>query len=121
MSESDSVRHYAGDVDVAYEARRCVHAAGCLYGRRAVATTARRPWILPASVGADAIAAVIGRCPSGALRYVRGRVRLRSAGCRALVEETRVARCRCGQSGNTPFCDHSPRAASFADPGAVSG
>jgi CDGSH-type Zn-finger protein len=58
--------------------------------------------------------------PGGPL-YVRGRVRLRSADGRGLVEETRLALCRCGQSGNKPFCDNSQRAAGFADPGAVDG
>jgi uncharacterized Fe-S cluster protein YjdI/CDGSH-type Zn-finger protein len=143
---SETVRHYASDaIDVTYEARRCVHAAECLRGLPAVFDTARRPWILPTGASADATAAVIARCPSGALHYtrrdggeaeapaesttivptpggplyVRGRVHLRSADGRVLVEESRLALCRCGQSRNKPFCDNSHRAAGFDDPGAV--
>ncbi len=143
---SETVRHYAsGAIGVTYEARRCIHAAECVRGLPAVFDTARRPWILPTGAGAAAIAAVLARCPSGALHYtrrdggaaeapdepttiaptpggplyVRGRVRLRAADGRGLVEETRLALCRCGQSRDTPFCDNSHRAAGFAEPGAV--
>ncbi len=143
---SDNVRHYAGvEIDVRYDAQRCIHAAECLRGLPAVFDTARRPWILPAGAGADAIATVIATCPSGALHftrrdggadetpaeentivpmpagplYIRGRVELRSADGRLIAKDMRLALCRCGQSHNKPFCDNSHRNASFSDPGAV--
>ena len=139
-------RHYAdAEIDVSYDARRCIHVAECLRGLPAVFDTARRPWILPTGAGADAIAAVITKCPSGALHftrrdggsaeappdentigprpggplYVRGRVQLRSGDGTLIVEDMRLALCRCGQSRNKPFCDNSHRKASFTDPGAV--
>jgi CDGSH-type Zn-finger protein/uncharacterized Fe-S cluster protein YjdI len=146
MSMNDKVRHYADEeIDISYDARRCIHAAECLRGLPAVFDTARRPWVLPAGAGADAIAAVIAKCPSGALRftrrdggaaetppehntivpmpgaalYIRGRVQLRSADDGLIVEDMRLALCRCGQSHNKPFCDNSHRDARFDDPGAV--
>ena len=93
-------------------------------GLPAVFDTDRRPWILPSGASADAIAAVIEKCPSGALHYtrrdggaaetppeqttitpvpggplyVRGLVQLRAADGSLLVEDTRLALCRCGQS-----------------------
>jgi uncharacterized Fe-S cluster protein YjdI/CDGSH-type Zn-finger protein len=139
---SDKTRHYADDkIDISYDARRCTHAAECLRGLPAVFDTARRPWILPTGASPDAIAAVIARCPSGALHFTRhdggeaetapehtkivpvprgpllvhGRVQLRSADGRLIVEDTRLALCRCGQSRNKPFCDNSHRAAGFDD------
>jgi CDGSH-type Zn-finger protein len=119
--------------------------AECLRSLPAVSNTARRPWILPTGAGADAIATVIAKCPSGALHftrrdggaaetppehnaivpmpgaalYIRGRVQLRSADGSLIVEEIRLALCRCGQSRNKPFCDNSHRGARFDDPGAV--
>jgi CDGSH-type Zn-finger protein len=36
-----------------------------------------------------------------------------------IVEDMRLALCRCGQSHNKPFCDDSHRQAAFDDPGAV--
>ena len=146
MSMSDKVRHYADEeIDVSYDARRCIHVAECLRRLPAVFDTARRPWILPTGASADAIAAVIAKCPSGALHftrrdggaaetppehnaitpmpraalYIRGRVRLRSADGSLIVEDMRLSLCRCGQSRNKPFCDNSHRAARFDDPGAV--
>jgi CDGSH-type Zn-finger protein len=93
----------------------------------------------------DTLAAVIAKCPSGALHftwrdggaaetppehtaivstpggplYVRGLVHLRSADGGLIVEDMRLALCRCGQSHNKRFCDHSHRDAGFDDPGAV--
>ena len=142
----DTVRHYASDaIDIRYEAHRCSHAAECVRGLPAVFDTKRRPWILPSAASADEIAKVIVRCPSGALHfdrldggpaetpqqpmtivptaggpyYVRGLVQLRSADGSSVVEDVRMALCRCGQSHNKPFCDNSHFQVSFDDPGEV--
>ena len=143
---TEKVRHYADDrIDVSYNTQRCIHAAECVRGLPAVFDTKRRPWILPAAADADAIAEVIARCPSGALHftrhdggpaeplpevntiaptpngplYVRGRVQLRAADGSPIVEDVRMALCRCGQSHNKPFCDNSHRDAGFSDAGVV--
>jgi CDGSH-type Zn-finger protein/uncharacterized Fe-S cluster protein YjdI len=141
------VRHYTDDrIDVSYDAARCIHAAECVRRLPAVFDTARRPWILPSGGDADRIAAVVARCPTGALHftrldggpaepppdrnvvvpmpngplYVRGRLQVRSADDEVtVVEDVRVALCRCGQSRNKPFCDNSHLNADFVDPGAV--
>ena len=134
MIQKDGLRHYTSEaIDITYDARRCIHAAECVRGLPAVFDTDRRPWILPSASSADAIAAVIERCPTGALHYtrrdggaaesppkqttitpvrggplyVRGLIQLRSADGSLLVEDSRVALCRCGQSQNRPYCDNS--------------
>jgi uncharacterized Fe-S cluster protein YjdI/CDGSH-type Zn-finger protein len=144
MDSKDKVRHYANDaIAISYDATRCIHAAECIRGVPAVFDTARRPWILPGGADPDAIAAVIAKCPSGALHFtrrdggaaetapehttivpmprgplhVRGRVRLVSADGSVIVEDTRLTLCRCGRSNNKPFCDDSHRAAQFDDSG----
>ena len=72
MEQKDNLRHYTSEaIDVSYDARRCIHAAECIRGLPAVFDTDRRPWILPTGASADAIAAVIENCPSGALHYTR--------------------------------------------------
>jgi uncharacterized Fe-S cluster protein YjdI/CDGSH-type Zn-finger protein len=146
MSIPGEVRHYVDEeIDIGYDAERCIHAGECLRGLPAVFDTARRPWILPSGASADAIAAVIAKCPSGALHfmrrdggaaeaapdhteivptpggplYVRGAVQLRSADGCVIIEETRLALCRCGQSDNKPFCDNSHHRIAFDDPGDV--
>jgi CDGSH-type Zn-finger protein len=82
--------------------------------------------VSPDDGDAEALAAVIRRCPTGALHStpregepeqpaVPTRIRL-SAGGPLLIEgdleldgkpETRAALCRCGASANQPYCDGS--------------
>jgi uncharacterized Fe-S cluster protein YjdI/CDGSH-type Zn-finger protein len=127
-------REYASsDIAVSFEAERCIHSGMCLRGLPEVFDTARRPWILPQAASADAIAAVITRCPSGALRYrrldggpeetpdaeasavavrdgplyVRGDIELREPEGNVVARVNRAALCRCGQSEHKPFCDNS--------------
>src|SRR5262245_32309016 len=143
---NDTIRHYADDkIDISYDRRRCIHAAECVRGLHVVFDTARRPWILPTAASSDAIAAVIAKCPSGALHYTRrdggaaempdkqitivpmpdgplyarGCVQLRSADGTVIIEDIRLALCRCGQSHNKPFCDNSHRGSGFKDSSVV--
>jgi|EndMetStandDraft_3_1072993.scaffolds.fasta_scaffold45273_3 CDGSH-type Zn-finger protein/uncharacterized Fe-S cluster protein YjdI len=147
---SKAVRHYTDErIDVSYDATRCIHAAECVHGLPSVFDTARRPWILPSGAGADAIVAVVARCPTGALHatrldgggaaaeevpaensivpqangplYVRGQLQLRTPEGGVMLDDVRIALCRCGQSRNKPFCDNSHRDAGFVDPGAITG
>ncbi len=126
-------REYQGDgITVSYEAKRCIHAAECVRGLPAVFDTDKRPWIQPKESSPDKLAAVILRCPSGALHFVRtdggraeaipeantilpavhgpvyiqGNVRITTPDGETL-QDTRVALCRCGASDNKPFCDNS--------------
>jgi hypothetical protein len=94
---------------------------------------ARTPLDRPENAGAQDIAEVIERYPSGALQYqrldggapeapdvppsiratrngpylVRGAVELMDADGEVVQVLNRAALCRCGQSGNKPFCDNS--------------
>ncbi len=143
---SDTVRLYLGkDIEITYDSERCIHAAECTRGLPAVFDNSRRPWIQPDGASANAIAAVIAKCPSGALHfsrrdggdpenrpkqdsvtvmpggplYIRGLVRLLKADGSVIVEDTRLALCRCGHSQNKPFCDKSHLGVGFDDLGTV--
>jgi uncharacterized Fe-S cluster protein YjdI/CDGSH-type Zn-finger protein len=119
------VKRYEGKhIEVTYDPARCRHAAECVRGMPAVFDTSRRPWITPDDGDAEALAAVIRRCPTGALHYtlrdgeperpvVPTRIGLPEGGP-LLIEgdleldgkrETRAALCRCGLSANQPYCD----------------
>ena len=50
--------------------------------------------------------------------YVVGSVRLETEDGRVIVEDTRVALCRCGKSANQPFCDGTHRTLRFREDGA---
>ena len=91
----------------------------------------RRPWVEVDAASADEVEAAVARCPSGALRtrrlgsaastqqpeqptvrasengplLVSGGVRVLDAEGAVLYEGEKAALCRCGGSGNKPFCD----------------
>ncbi|MFW5748796.1 MAG: CDGSH iron-sulfur domain-containing protein [Chloroflexota bacterium] len=138
-------RRYTGEaIDISYSQKRCIHAAEC--GRRLseVFDTSKRPWINADGASADRAAEVIERCPSGALHYkrkdggpaetvpTRNRIILWRDGPiqisgdleihGATVEipgETRVTLCRCGDSGNKPFCDNAHKTSGFTAPATI--
>jgi hypothetical protein len=98
----------------------------------------RRPWVKVDAATADEVEAAVARCPSGALRTRRigvspprrqqplevrasangplllsGDVRILDANGAVLYEGERAALCRCGQSGNKPFCDGTHKKVGF--------
>jgi len=140
--ERGPARVYAGgSIEVHWEPRLCIHVRNCVRNLAAVFDADRRPWVEPDAADADAVAAAIETCPTGALHFVRtddgpqeeaaeeltvtatrngplflrGRVRIQDAEGRVIREDTRVALCRCGASGNKPFCDGSHIRIGFDD------
>ena len=133
-------RIYANDaIEVLWEPKLCIHVRNCVRGLPDVFDAERRPWVDVEAAHADAIAATILTCPTGALHFrrldgdtqgepepettieprpngplfVRGRVRIVDNEGRLIREDTRLALCRCGASGNKPFCDGSHRRIGF--------
>jgi len=114
---------------------RCIHSRNCVLQRPEVfIANAPGAWIAPDSANAEATAATILNCPSGALAYERhdgGReesappvnvVRVRENGplefhaaldVAGVTEHFRATLCRCGLSANKPYCDGSHVAAHF--------
>lgn len=137
------VHTYEGEaITVRYDVARCIHAAECVYGLKAVFDPDRKPWIDPSAATPAEIAETIHRCPSGALTYerkdgerepvparnvvwpiprgpihIRGDLRIETPEGEEI--ELRVSLCRCGQSGNKPFCDGSHTKCDFKDPGTL--
>ncbi len=128
------LRKYRNEaIQVNWEPEYCIHAANCLRGLPDVFQIDSQPWIKVDAATADQIAAIVMTCPSGALSFerldggeqepvleeavaeplrngplaLRGRVRVVDAEGHTLREATRVTLCRCGHSGNKPFCDMS--------------
>jgi CDGSH-type Zn-finger protein/uncharacterized Fe-S cluster protein YjdI len=131
--EEDVHRHDGKGIEVSYDVNRCIHVRACVEGLPDVFDPDRRPWIDADGADPDEVAAVIERCPTGALQYertdgdvgetppernavvvaadgplyVRGDVELRTPDGRTVLEDTRIALCRCGRSENKPLCDGS--------------
>jgi uncharacterized Fe-S cluster protein YjdI len=134
-------KKYSSDsIAVSFDPRLCIHAARCVEGAPEVFDPNERPWIRPGNSGPDKIADVVSRCPTGALRYERldggppetvprevtltvekdGPIYARGpmplvdgAGNRYDDAGQRYALCRCGGSGNKPFCDGTHRTMGF--------
>lgn len=136
----EPTRTYANDsIEVAWEPRLCIHTGNCVRGLGEVFDRDRRPWVRVDGADADRVAATVLTCPTGALRFrrldggpqeeppsettiepqpdgplfVRGRLRLVDGEGKTVREVTRAALCRCGASGNKPFCDNSHRTIGF--------
>jgi CDGSH-type Zn-finger protein/uncharacterized Fe-S cluster protein YjdI len=131
--EEDIHRYDGEGIEVSYDVNRCIHVRACVEGLPDVFDPDRRPWIDADGADPDEIAAVIERCPTGALQYertdegtqetppernevvvaadgplyVRGDVELRTPDGTTVLEDTRAALCRCGRSENKPLCDNS--------------
>jgi len=127
-------REYGNDtIAVQWNAERCIHFGNCVRGLPGVFQPDASPWIDLTDADPDAVARVVLGCPSGALHFrrldgapdeqpaeptivtampngplhVRGDLEIRAADGTVIRHDTRVALCRCGGSGNKPFCDNS--------------
>jgi CDGSH-type Zn-finger protein/uncharacterized Fe-S cluster protein YjdI len=126
-------------VSIHFEGKRCIHARHCVLGEPSV-FVANQPgeWIFPDTATAERVAIVAQACPSGAIRYERhdggvpeapprvNVVRVRENGPLAFhadliiagqADGYRATLCRCGQSGNKPYCDGSHTGAGFVASG----
>jgi uncharacterized Fe-S cluster protein YjdI len=128
------------EIAVSYDPKICIHARRCVEGAPEVFDPNFRPWIRPENARAEKIAGVVARCPTGALRYERldggppepvpaevtltlekdGPIHVRgpmplsdAAGNRWADADHRYSLCRCGGSGNKPFCDGTHRTMGF--------
>lgn len=133
------------DLVVTFDPNLCAHTGVCLRGAPAVFDVTRSDWVHPQAAPPEEVAAVVARCPSGALQAVRAgkkverglfaapapEVKLTASKNGPLLvsgpvtlgfpdgrteERSGVALCRCGQTKNSPFCDGTHREAGFKSP-----
>lgn len=117
------------DLTIHYNVKTCIHARECVMGLPKVFNPDARPWIQPDGADTDALVNVIKACPSGALSYTRkggedeappatNTLRLWENGPVEVHGDIRIEGheprkraliCRCGLTGNAPFCDNSHR------------
>ncbi len=133
----------APGITVTFDPNICIHSTACLSTLPTVFDVRRRRWVQLEAATIEDVVAAIEQCPSGALKYVLdGRNEpaeepaaaetgttiqvskngpLLVLGSFTLLDEDgvtirtsgRAALCRCGGTGNQPFCDGSHRAIGF--------
>lgn len=125
--EIDKIR--SEKITIHFDGKRCVHSRHCVLGNPEVfVPNAPGQWIHPEATTVEEVVALAAACPSGAITYARhdggppetapkvNVVRIRENGPLAFHAELdiaghgkvyRAALCRCGASGNKPFCDGS--------------
>ncbi|MBL8936711.1 MAG: (4Fe-4S)-binding protein [Archangium sp.] len=134
----DETREYSnGDITVVWQAKKCMHSGICFAGLRQVFNPKRRPWVDLTQASTEQIVAQVNECPSGALS-LKGEAGASSVMAERVVEVTPngpllvfgnvtvkrpdgsctehhkvTAFCRCGASGNKPFCDGSHQRIGF--------
>ncbi len=126
----------APGITIYFNAARSIGEFGHLAELPEVFDRSRDPWIDATAADPEKIAAVIRKDPSGALQYdltdgpdeepdvptridpqvdgalyIRGDIRI--ALKEGVARETRAALCRCGRSGNKPFCDKTCEASGW--------
>ena len=136
------IREYESDaITVRFDVKRCIHSEECIKGLPGVFERDRKSWVDPSQGDADGIAAVIDKCPTGALTYKRkdggteetapernrvtvavdgplyahGDIELHTSD--GVEKHTRVALCRCGAAHNKPYCDNSHKDIDFKHDG----
>jgi CDGSH-type Zn-finger protein/uncharacterized Fe-S cluster protein YjdI len=122
-------------ITLRFDAARCIHSRRCvLAAPRVFVTGASGQWLHPENDTVERLVQVAQSCPSGAITYQRcdggpqeaapevNTIGILENGPYAVHAELQVdgqgamyraALCRCGKSGNKPFCDGSHRSSGF--------
>ena len=138
--KKDITKEYSnGELTVVWKPAKCIHAKECIKALPEVYKPNEKPWITPENATTTALKSQIKKCPSGALTYymkgekktevtntkvqvtvskngpllVAGHLLLKDTSGAEKEHEGTTAFCRCGASGNKPFCDGSHNANGF--------
>ncbi|MEI6407928.1 MAG: (4Fe-4S)-binding protein [Bacteroidota bacterium] len=129
------------DITVVWKPDACIHSALCWHGLLGVFDPRKKPWINMDGADTEAIIAQIDKCPSGALSWLRneegapviehtevetiievtpngplmvyGNIKVKDSDGNETMKNKVTAFCRCGASGNKPYCDGSHRKIDF--------
>ncbi len=132
-----------GVVTIVWKPNTCIHSTICwkeATGLPAVFDPRERPWIRPEAATTEQMIEQIKKCPSGALSYymnadsehiatvdaesivevmpdgpllVYGNITIKDKDGSEIKKNNVTAFCRCGASGNKPYCDGSHKKVGF--------
>ncbi len=126
-----------GEITVVWKPKLCIHSEICVKTLPEVYKPGEKPWIRVENAATDDLRSQVEKCPSGALSYymntpdpgksrqydkdagiiidmtpdgpllVKGPITLNLPEGKSIESKDVTALCRCGASGNKPFCDGS--------------
>ncbi len=141
----DITKHYTnGEITITWKPEACIHSKLCWTGLAEVFNPRERPWIKMEGADTASIIAQVEKCPSGALTYFRnedkqenknpqvdvdtvvevspngpllvyGNITVKNKNGEAVKKSKVTALCRCGASGNKPYCDGTHVKIGFKD------
>lgn len=139
--ENITKKYTNGEVTVVWKPNECIHSGICFRGLGDVFNPRKRPWVTMEGSTTDKIIEQVKKCPSGALSYylnrdaddssvkveaetvvetvvngpllVYGNVSVKDVSGNITKKNNVTAFCRCGGSGNKPYCDGSHRKNGF--------
>ncbi len=133
------------EITIVWKPNVCIHSTKCWKGEsglRNVFNPAEKPWIKPNAAATSEIIQRINNCPSGALSFyyndpaknkeeifsenivevqpngpllVYGNLKVKHKDGSEIQKSKVTAFCRCGASGNKPYCDGSHVKIEFKD------
>jgi uncharacterized Fe-S cluster protein YjdI len=145
MAEKEISKEYDREgITVIWKPRKCIHSEVCVKMLPGVYKPKEKPWIVPGNASVNDLKSQIDLCPSGALSYrlaeeinkqiklnehmnkkievlpngplmVHGELEITLVNGSKETKSKPTAFCRCGASGNKPYCDGSHRAVGFKD------
>lgn len=137
MERDITKKYTNGEVTIVWKPSICIHSKICwtaANGLPEVFNPREKPWIKPETSTTEKIVEQVKKCPSGALSFyyndkmegdttvyaetkieakpngpllVYGNVTIKDAAGNESRKNNVTALCRCGHSGNKPFCDGS--------------
>lgn len=132
MDKSNIKKEYTnGEITVVWRPGKCIHAGICVKTLPEVYKPKEKPWIQIDNATTKALKEQVKKCPSGALTYymndeedqesesletkvevlkngpllVYGTLKVVDSEGNEAVKNKTTAFCRCGLSGNKPYCD----------------
>jgi len=122
------ITYEGADISITYNPRLCSHAAECARIAGHIFDSAKKPWVQLDNGTVDEVKAAVAACPSGAFALLgpehivadRAEIEVEKDGPLWVTGPTidglnagdaatgeKYVLCRCGLSGNKPFCDGS--------------
>lgn len=131
------IKYINNEIEVIWKPHLCIHSKLCWTQLPEVFNPKVKKWVNPDGAPTEKIIDQVKKCPSGALSIkdsekntanentnkieiasngpilIKGNCEIKHSDGRVETKENITALCRCGQSGNKPFCDGSHKTSNF--------